>query len=142
MTTSSDFLLFGHCLDYKALGIFNLLQDKAYVHGRKLWLTGASAIHSVLTYKCQGIGEDIECRRHSAADRPHLKFVAFEQFGVVLQHESSEILAKVFSHIDQGFQTESDSSGFVVFPLLLFDKWTSDVEMRPGNSLGNKLLEE
>jgi hypothetical protein len=138
----SDFLLLRHGFDNKSLRVFDLLQHKTYVHRRELRLPGAPAIHPVLPDQCQSVCQDIQGRGHPAANRPHLKFVAFEQFGVVLHHGFLEILAKSFGHVDHGLQAESDPSGFVVFPLLLFNERTGDVEMGPWSTFRNEFLEE
>src|SRR5262245_2907937 len=53
-----------------------------------------------------------------------------------------KIFVKSFGQIHQRLGAESDSSGLVVFPFLVSNKWARNVEVGPRDSLGHEFLEE
>jgi hypothetical protein len=50
-----------------------------------LRLALASAINAVLANKGQGIGKNIERRGEASPDRPHLEFIAFLGFAIMIE---------------------------------------------------------
>src|SRR6185295_4542301 len=53
-----------------------------------------------------------------------------------------EVFVKAFGHIDESFESKPDGPGFVVLPIFFFDKWTGNIQMRPGGPGRNELLKE
>ena len=81
----SAFLELFHRRNDQRFRVFNLLHDKADIHGRELRLPLAPAVDSVLADQGERIRQNIERRGESAAHRAHLKFVALFGFTIVVE---------------------------------------------------------
>src|ERR1051326_5151441 len=80
------FFQFLHGSDDERLGVLDLLHDQAHIHRRILRLPGAAAVDTVLAHKSQGISQDIERGSEPATHGPHLEFITFFGFAIVIQH--------------------------------------------------------
>src|SRR5579863_100844 len=75
---SSAALKVFHHTAYQFLCVFNTFRHSLDIHRRFPELARALAVNSMLSHQHEGVGEQIECHRQSAALDTHGEFMALE----------------------------------------------------------------
>jgi hypothetical protein len=81
-----------HRVDNQSFGILDLLHDEPNVHRWKLRLPLTSTVDAVLTDKSKSIRENIQSGCQTASYRPHLEFVSFLRFKIVIEQVASPLI--------------------------------------------------